>query len=53
MTMQEYLEKYGYRGLSIVVEEFIRRSPAFAGDIRLAEQLGIMLADLESALRST
>ena len=52
MDMQGYLRLYGYSSLSLVVKEFIARAPEFKGDNELAAQLGVMLADLESALRS-
>jgi hypothetical protein len=52
VDIHTYLQKYGYRGLSVAVGEFIRRAPEFRGDQELAKVLGEMIADLESALQS-
>ena len=49
--MNEFLEKYGTRTLSLLVSKFILASPAFEGDIELAGELGVIMADLEIALR--
>jgi len=52
MGMKEYLKTYGYHTLSILIAEFIERAPEFTGDKQLAKELGVVSADLESALRS-
>ncbi len=52
MDIKDFCRKYGYRGLSCVVEEFIRRAPGFPGDLELAEALGKILVDLESGLKN-
>ena len=52
MDITEYCNKYGYRGLSCLVERFIEASPQFEGDIELAEVIGTVIGDLEEAIRS-
>lgn len=53
MNMQKFVEKYGWKGLSMMVEQLISRAPAFDGDGDLAEVLGACCSDLESALKDT
>lgn len=51
MTIEEFKKKYGERGVSLVVEEYINRAPPFKGDQVLAGELGEMMACLESVLK--
>lgn len=48
--MDEYLKKWGTRGLSLLVAKLIEKAPTFQGDTELAKMLGEACADLESAL---
>lgn len=50
MTIERFAKRYGTKGLTLLIGEFIRRAPDFPGGEDLAKQLGTMLADLESAL---
>lgn len=50
-NIQEFKKKYGLNSVGLLVASFIRRAPAFEGDEALAKKLGIVVADLESALR--
>jgi hypothetical protein len=50
MTIEGFKRKYGTRGLSIMIEELINRSPSFKGDVKLAIEIGKAVADLEVAL---
>lgn len=52
MDLHEYLMKYGYRGLSIMVTEFIIRSPEFQGKQELVLEIGTALSNLEHALKT-
>lgn len=52
ISIAEFKNKYGRRGWKLLIEEFIKRSPAFSGDEELAKSIGEMVADLESALES-
>lgn len=52
MNMQEFLAKYGYQIAGLLVGRFIAKAPPFEGDKVLAAEIGIMMAGLESALRS-
>lgn len=48
----DFIKKYKSQDAwKIPVEEFIRRSPDFKGDIQLAKLIGVLMADLEFALR--
>lgn len=51
MTIQDFKERYGTRGGSLLIEEFIRRAPEFPGDAQLARILGTLCADLETMLK--
>lgn len=51
LNIRDFKEKYGVKGLTLIVGEFIGRAPDFPGAMELAEQLGYMMADLESALK--
>lgn len=51
-TIDEFVEKYGTEGASLLVAAFIERAPAFADDVELAKQLGVMIGDLQSALEN-
>lgn len=53
MTISAFQEKYGHSGKALVllVGDFIRRAPEFKGGEALAYQIGIILADLETALK--
>lgn len=48
MTLAEFRQKYGTRTPGLLVEEFVRRAPAFPGDGDLARALAQLVADLES-----
>lgn len=50
-NINEFKSKYGEVGWRFLIEEFIRRAPEFPGDRKIAAEIGIMCADLESALR--
>ena len=50
MTIEEFRNKYGSCGLSILMEAFIKDAPPFKNDVLYAEKIGKMLVDLESAL---
>jgi len=52
MTLEEFLEKYGYCSLGLIVGEYIARAPAFPGDGPLIAEINAALANLESALRA-
>lgn len=53
ISIQEFRKKYGAHGLQLrlLVEEYLDRAPYFRGQADLAEELGIAMADLESALK--
>lgn len=46
-ALQEFVKKYGVKGLGLVMREFINRAPAFKGDAELASELGKMVGELE------
>lgn len=52
-SIADFKKKYGEDGLQfrLVIEDFARQVPAFPNEMIFAKQLGIMLADLEMALR--
>jgi hypothetical protein len=50
-SVQELKQKYGNKGISLVISEFINRAPSFKGDSELAAEIGRMTADLEAALK--
>lgn len=52
MTVADFVDRYGIRGLGLVVEEFIGRAPEFRGSDALARLIGGMVADLECALEA-
>lgn len=52
MTIQEYITQYGTRGTENAVSMFIQKAPGFRGDVALAKLLGVMMADLRSALEA-
>jgi hypothetical protein len=49
-TIQDFKRKYGTKGWQLVIEEIIRRAPAYPNDTQLAAELGRIVADLESIL---
>jgi hypothetical protein len=49
-SVEELISLYGTHGISLVVMEYVNRSPSFKGDIVLRYKLVSMLADLERAL---
>jgi len=49
-TVDEFIQKYGRTGAGILIEDFVKTCSG--GDVALASKLGIMVADLESALKS-
>lgn len=51
VTLDEFRAKWGSRLPGIVVCEFIRRAPGFAGKTELAIPIGEMIADLEAMLK--
>ena len=53
MSMDDFKAKWGLSAavFRFQVEQFIRRSPQFDGDIELAKRIGECFADLESALK--
>jgi hypothetical protein len=51
-SMPEFIAKYGVRGVPLLVEKLILEAPPFKGDAALAEALGVVMADLESAVRA-
>lgn len=51
LTMEDFLQKYGYHTLRLVVETFIKEAPSFPREKELAGTLGYMMADLETALK--
>lgn len=51
MFLKLFVERYGYKGLTVAVSEFIARAPEFPGDVELAKVIGEMLGNLEVALR--
>jgi hypothetical protein len=53
ITVKEFIEKYGTRGFSSIVEAFVARCPNFPGGEELVRELGTACADLESALKDT
>ena len=50
ISCRDFCEKYGTDGASLLVGEFLLKSPDFPGSLELASKLGIMMADLQSAL---
>lgn len=48
--ISSFITKYGRKFPGILVGEFIRRAPAFEGDVKLVAELGEMMSDLETAL---
>ena len=49
-NMHDFLQKYGTMTPGIMVAEYIRRAPEFPGDNELASALGVLMADLKTAL---
>lgn len=45
-----FKKEHGSRGLSLLIQEFIRKAPEFEGDMELAKKLGQVMGDLEYAL---
>ena len=52
MLLAEFLKRYGTRGWRLPIEEFIKRAPPFADDDKLANLIGVIIAELEAALES-
>lgn len=46
----DFKKEHGSRGLSLLIQEFIRKAPEFEGDMELAKKLGRIVGDLEYAL---
>jgi len=49
-NFSEFKQKYGRRYASILISEYVLRSPEFDGDIELAKRLGELIADLETIM---
>ncbi len=49
--LEDFHKKYPDLRWRRILEEFIKRAPAFEGDEPLAEMLGVLAADLEFALK--
>jgi hypothetical protein len=52
VNVQEFRDKWGIETPGLLIARFIELAPEFPGDKLLAERLGEMVADLESALKS-
>lgn len=52
ISLADFKAKYGSLGWRSAIEQFIRLAPEFEGDERLAIQIGVVLADIESVLVS-
>jgi hypothetical protein len=50
-NISEFKKKYGEVGWQLTIAAFIERAPWFPGDRKLAGEIGIMVADLSSALK--
>jgi hypothetical protein len=48
--IEDFKKKYGNRTLGMLVGIFVNKAPPFKGDEKLAKELGMIIADLESAL---
>jgi|SRR3990167_8393210 len=53
ISIEDFKRKYRANGKTffLLIEEYIRRASEFPGEGRLAKEIGIACADLESALR--
>lgn len=52
VSIEQFKRKYGRVGFNLVLSEFIKRAPEFPGDNLLIQNLNVMMADLESALKN-
>lgn len=51
-NLPEFVAKYGQHGARLLVESFIRAAPEFPGDVNIANDLAILMADLQSVLKN-
>jgi hypothetical protein len=49
-TVDGLVAKYGTRTIRLTVERLVHLAPSFSGDVPLARELAVMMADLECAL---
>lgn len=53
INISDFRKKWGVRGenLNTIISDYIRLAPSFPGDTKLASDIGVAMADLESALK--
>ena len=50
MTIEEFIKKYGVETFGLLIGKFIKLAPEFEGGGKLAQEIGKISGDLESAL---
>ena len=53
MTIEMFIAKYGSHGWRLAIDEFIARAPQFPGNVKLAEVINQIMADLGAALANS